>query len=213
MLRWARQSRRAISGAARWQLRGSRQLLGRLFPEDSLRMTALIAAGVFGLHHAMFLLPELPWLPDGGGINAFLKILWQVHASVLALSAVVVTVIVTLLANEQERAQTWDLYRARTGIGAILRFNLLLLVSEGLAVAQTLDVEQPLIAFGSTQGVIFAEGLMFGLALALLGFLLLETFRFLDPAHVDDILERRIKRSIQRTANDDIDRRWAGSGS
>ena len=162
--------------------------------------------GIFGLHHASFFIPNLAWLPSTAAANAFLKTLWQVHATILALSAVVVTVIVTILASEQERAQTWQLYRSKTKIALILKFNVVLLASEGLSVLQTLNVDTPLLEFGSTQCLILVEAVMFVASLLMLGFLYTETFRFLDPVYVEDLSERRVIEAVRSATSDDIDR-------
>ena len=117
----------------------------------------------------------------------------------LGLSAVAVTVIVTIIANERERTQTWALFLEKTKVKFFVTFNLVLLASEGLATVQTFDVDAPLIVVPSTQGIILAEGIFFGCSLIMLGYLFIETFRFLDPGYSEDLAERKINDGI-RTA-------------
>ena len=182
-----------------------RVLLGRILNNSILQMAFWIVV-VFGIHHSVFLIPTLEWLPNGGDANSFLKALWQVHASVLALSVVVVTVIVTIMANELERGQTWTLYLERTRVGLTLRFNLALLASEGLAVIQTFDVSEPLFVVGSAQNLILVEAGFFVVSLALLVRLYSETLRFLDPDYVEDLAEDRIIAAIPLAIDADLDR-------
>ena len=180
--------------------------LGRILNSSALQMALLIVV-VFGIHHSAFLIPKLEWLPNGGGANSFLKALWQVHASILALSVVVVAVIVTIIANELERGQTWTLYLERTRVGLILRFNLALLASEGLAVIQTFDVSVPLFVAGSVQNLILVEAGFFVVSLTLLVHLYSETLRFLDPDYVEDLAEDRIIAAMPLAIKADLDRR------
>ena len=196
----------AIHKVATSRLHTTWSILVNHIPWKSLLQMFLLILVVFGIHHLSFLLADMDWLPTGEDVNTFLKTLWQIHATVLALSAVVVTVIVTIMANERDRALTWSLYTERTRVGIIVRFNLALLASEGLAVIQTYNVTAPLVVVPSTQGIMLAEGLLFTCSLLLLGYLFMETFRFLDPDYVEDLVEKKIMAGIPAAVRDDLER-------
>ena len=203
---WAKRSWSTVSSPSPLQAISRWRFSTGHILEGSVVQTVLMILVVFGFHHLTFLCPNQTWLPIGDDVNSFLKALWQVHATVLALSAVVVTVIVTAMANERERAQTWALYLAKARVKFIVRFNLVLLGSEGLAVIQTFNVDAPLIVVRSTQNIIFAEGLFFACALVMLGYLYMATFLFLDPEYVESFAEQRITEAMPLAIRADLER-------
>ena len=219
MAHWLKRASSVVHNVATTLLRSGWLNLAKPILEGALLQTVLLILVVFGIHHLAFLFADTAWLPNGDDVNSFLKTLWQIHATVLALSAVVVTVIVTIMANERDRAQTWNLYLDKTKVGIIVRFNLVLLGSEGLAVIQTYSVTAPLVVVPSTQGIILAEVLFFACSLVLLGYLFMETFRFLDPDYVETLAEQRIAARIPDAVRDDLKRhqlrhsRMFGGGS
>lgn len=206
MAHWPKLALLAVYNVATSRLRTSWSILTKRILWRSILQTVLLILVVFGVHHLSFLFADMAWLPTGDDVNSFLKTLWQIHATVLALSAVVVTVIVTIMASERDRALTWILYLEKTRVGIIVRFNLVLLGSEGLAVIQTYNVTAPLVVVPSTQGIILAEVLFFTFSLVLLGYLFMETFRFLNPDYVEDLAEQKITAGIPAAVRDDLER-------
>ena len=165
-----------------------------------------LTATVLGIHHLFFLCPRLPWLPSGDDANSFLRTLWQVHAAVVAVSVVVVTILVTVLANQGDRNRTWRLYSERTKIVAIIWLNLIMLGSEGLAVLQASKVSSPIFSVGYVENFIFPESLFFLISLALFAWLFKETLSFLDDDYVESLAEGRIISRMPGAVYADLDR-------
>ena len=154
-------------------------------------LVLLVAAHVF-----MPLVPSSGWLPTRADVNSFLAVLWQIHAAIVGLSLVVVTIIVTIMANESDRARTWSIYSSKTKLVGVVWFNFTLLVSEGIAVFQTHNFASNLIYVGHPQSIVISTFLFFLLAVAVTGWLFTETIRFLDPDYVENIDEKAIITSM-----------------
>lgn len=166
----------------------------------------LVAASVVAVHTAAFLIPQSNWLPRVDDTNSFLKALWQVHASVLAVTVVVVTIIITVIANEKDRTRTWKLYAEKTWFVPIVWFNLGAVVSEGLASLQTRTVSTPLFSSDRVGNLILSEGFLFVLSVLLAARLFTVTVRFLDDDYVEDLAEGRIARSMPGAVSRDLGR-------
>ena len=164
-----------------------------------------LTAIVLGIHHLFLLCPRLPWLPGGDDANSFLRTLWQVHAAVVALSVVVVTIFVTVLANQGDRNRTWRLYSERTKIIAIIWLNLIMLGAEGLAVLQANEVSSPIFSVGYVENFILPESLFFVISLTLFGWLFKETLNFLDDDYVESLAEGRIISRMAGAVDADLD--------
>lgn len=165
-----------------------------------------LTATVLGIHHLFLLCPRLPWLPSGDDADSFLRTLWQVHAAVVALSVVVVTIFVTVLANQGDRNRTWRLYSERTKIIAIIWLNLIMLGSEGLAVLQASEARSPIFSVGYVENFILPESLFFVISLALFAWLFKETLSFLDDDYVESLAEGRIISRMPGAVDADLDR-------
>lgn len=178
------------------------QFLSRPGP---VQITAL-AVAVLLVQALVLLLPKQEWLPSGADANSFLRALWQVHAAVLGISVIVVTIIVTVIANERDRGRTWGLYSDRTKILWVVTFNLILLASEGFAVLQSYGVASPLLATDRVQNVILVKSTLFMLAVGLTIWLFTETLRFLNEDYVETLAEERIVSAIPDAFQHDVQR-------
>ena len=162
----------------------------------SLLVFLTLTGIVLGLHHLCLIFPRLSWLPGGSEAGSYLQTLWQVHAALMALSVVVVTIFVTVLANQEDRNWTWRIYSGRTKIVAIIWLNLIILGVEGLAVLQANQAGPPYLALSYAENFIPAVSLFFVISLALFGWLFRETLHFIDGDYVESIAEA----STQSTA-------------
>jgi hypothetical protein len=157
----------------------------------------LVALLVAAVQTVALLIPGLSWLPQAGDADSLIKVLWQVHASVLGVTVVVVTIIITVIANEKDRTRTWKLYADHTWFVPILWFNLLAILSEGASLLQ--------IPHASKSGnLIGSEGLLFTLSIMSAAWLFTVTFKFLDDDYVEDLAERRIIRAMPEAVEHDI---------
>ena len=169
---------------------------------------------VFAVHPLMLVLPNVDWLPSNEHINSFLGTLWQVHATIIGLTVIVVTIIITVIANEGDRTRTWSLYSQRTKISLVLWFNLSLIVGEGLAFLETFRVDSPLIFTDADEILGLVVFVLFSISMVVVFLLLLETLRFLNQDYVEDLFEAQITKAIpQGIANDlqrirEFNRKW-----
>ena len=91
--------------------------------DKGLLQFLFIAIGIGAIQISAFIFPTLQWLPSLHEANAFLKTLWQVHASILGVTVIVVTIIITVIANEKDRTRTWKLYNDKTKfVGSVTFF-------------------------------------------------------------------------------------------
>lgn len=164
----------------------------------------LIAIGVGAVQISAFIFPTLQWLPSLHEANAFLKTLWQVHASILGVTVIVVTIIITVIANEKDRTRTWKLYTDKTKFVPAIWFNLLAIVSEGLALLQTSPVTSPLFSPDKVGNLILSEGILLILSVIIAAMLFTVTVKFLDDDYVEDLAEKRIVRAMPAAVEDNI---------
>ena len=164
----------------------------------------IVLAVVALIQAAAFMVPDLLWLPNGNDADSYLKVLWQVHASLLAVTVVVVTIIVTVIANEKDRKRTWKLYAEKTRFTQVVWFNLLAVASEGVASIQTYSVSTPLFSSDKTGNLILFEGLLFLISVSLAAMLFTITLRFLDDDYIEDLAEQRIVRAMPGAVEKDL---------
>ncbi len=163
-----------------------------------------IAIGVGVVQVSAFIFPILRWLPSLPEANAFLKTLWQVHASVLGVTVIVVTIIITVIANEKDRTRTWKLYAEKTKFVPVVWFNLLAIISEGLALLQTSQAINPLFPSDKAGNLILSEGILLIISIVIATMLFTVTVKFLDDDYVEDLAEKRIVRAMPAAVEDNI---------
>jgi magnesium-transporting ATPase (P-type) len=164
----------------------------------------LIAIGVGVVQTSAFMIPALQWLPSQHEANAFLKTLWQVHASILGVTVIVVTIIITVIANEKDRTRTWKLYSDKTKFVPVIWFNLLAIASEGLALLQTSQATNPLFFSDKVGNLILSEGILLIISIVIAIMLFTVTVRFLDDDYIEDLAEKRIVRAMPAAVEDNI---------
>jgi hypothetical protein len=151
-----------------------------------------------------FLAPKFRWLPNGIEVDSFLKTLWQVHASIIGVTVIVVTIIITVIANETDRTRTWKLYADKTFFIPVVWFNLFSIISEGLAIIQTgHPVEQWLLS-DKVGNLVLAEGLLLVVSVIIAATLFVITFRFLDDDYVENLAEKRIVRAMPEAVDNNL---------
>ncbi len=132
----------------------------------------------------------MPTVPDA---TTFLLTLWQVHAAVIALSVVIITIFVTIVSNYQgDRGRIWRIYSRRVRLREIVWINLNMLVSEGLAVLQTYSVDDPIYVVGYPSNLVLVESIFLVCSLLLIAWLFRETINFIDDDHIESVAEDRI---------------------
>ena len=164
----------------------------------------LIAIGVGVVQMSAFILPKIQYLPSADNADTFLRTLWQVHASILGVTVIVVTIIITVIANEKDRTRTWKLYAEKTKFVPIVWFNLLAIISEGLALLQTGLVTGPLSSSDKVGNLILSEGILLILSVIIAAILFTITVKFLDDDYVEDLAEKRIVRAMPAAVEDNI---------
>lgn len=188
---------------------GAKAVLKRIYAKlasDGPITALLLAFVVFIFQGLAFLAPAFSWLPGTNDAESWLKTLWQVHASILGVTVIVVTIIVTVIANEKDRNRTWKLYAQKAKFLQIIWFNLFAVVSEGLAVLQTYRTQIPLIASDKLSNLLLTEGVLFVVSIVMAIWLFTVTLRFLDDDYVEDLAERRIKKAMLGAVKRDIQR-------
>jgi predicted permease len=158
------------------------------------------------IHITAFMLPIATYLPDIDDGNSFLKVIWQIHASILGISIVVLTIIITVIANDNDRTRTWYLYIRKTKFIHIIWFNLLAILSEGLASLQTYRVINPIFLSDKAGNLIISEGFLLAVSILITAFLFTVTVKFLDEDYVEELAEKRIVHLIPDAVEKDIQR-------
>ena len=176
------------------------------FRERASFQIAAIGVLVLSVQGVAFLLPPADCLPGTQAANGFIRTLWQVHASVLGVSVIVLAIIVTVIAAESDRTRIWTIYAERTRIVPIVGFNLLLVLSEGLAVIQSLTVADPFWPTQRVANLLVTESLMFVVAIGLAAWLFTETMHFMNEDYVETLADRRIVSAIPEAVDRDLDR-------
>ena len=166
-----------------------------------------VAVLVFVIHPLMLIFPDVDWLPSHERMNSFIGAIWQVHATIIGITVILVTIIITVIANEGDRTRIWNLYRERTRISLALWFNLLLILSEGLAFLETLSIESPLIRVEGDELLGLSVFFLFGVSIIGVFLILTETFRFLNQDHVENLFEAQTNRAVSLGFADDLRQR------
>ena len=164
----------------------------------------LIAIAVGAVQMSAFMIPTFQWLPSPIEADSFLKTLWQVHASILGVTIIVVTIIITVIANEKDRTRTWKLYTDKTKFVPVIWFNLLAIVSEGFALLQATQATNPLFSSDKVGNLILSEGVLLIISIIIAAMLFTVTVKFLDDDYVEDLAEKRIVRAMPAAFEDNI---------
>lgn len=167
---------------------------------------AALAIIVLLVQFSAFTFPVLGFLPCVLDARSFLMALWQVHASVVGLSIIVVTILVTVIASEKDRNRTWKLYAEKTRFLHIVWFNLVFILSAGLATLQAYPVATPLLITDRITNLVLSEALLFTIAVLTVAWLFTVTLRFLDDDYVENLAERRILRAMPDAVNRELQR-------
>jgi len=192
--------------SARW-VSGLRRRAVAFLSKEGILVFLSIAICTALIHYMAFLLPALNWLPNADVAESFLKVLWQVHASVLAITVVVVTILVTVIANDDNRTRTWKLYAKKTRFLLIVWFNLIAIVSEGIASLQTSHVLTPLISSDKIGNLILTEGFLLVVSLIAAAWLFNVTFNFLRDDYIEKLSEEDIISAMPEAVESDLRRR------
>lgn len=158
------------------------------------------------IHSIAFIIPVTPWLPNADDANSFLKTLWQIHASIVGIVIIVITIIITVIANEKDRTRTWKLYIERTKFIHIVWFNLIAILSEGLALLQTYRVTSPIFLSDRAGNLIISEGILLVVSILLTAMLVIITVKFLDDDYIEDLAEKRIISLMPYAVTKDMER-------
>jgi len=165
----------------------------------------LIAIVITSIHIIASVNPVIDWLSFIGDPNSFLVTLWQVHASILGITFIVVTIIVTVTANEKDRTRTWKLYKEKTRFLLVVWFNLLSIISEGLAVLQASNSNSPIFLSDKVGNLVLSEGILLIASVILTAMLFIITMKFLDDDYIEEIAEKRILRSMPQAVDENIE--------
>lgn len=192
---------------------GKARMIMRAWQEKAIKILNIeavqflfIAISIGIIHAIMFVLPVITWIPNIDDANAFLKTLWQIHASVLGIAIIVITIIITVIANEKDRTRTWKLYVKKTKFIHIIWFNLLAILSEGLASLQTYRAISPISVSDRAGNLIISEGALLTISILLTAWLLTVTVKFLDDDYIEDLEEKRIIRLMPNAVAEDMQR-------
>ncbi|APH13022.1 hypothetical protein ASJ33_07570 [Dehalococcoides mccartyi] len=79
--------------------------MSALIKQSSLQFL-FIATVIAIVQFIVCLSPSITRFPAIVGANPFLKALWQVHASILSMIVVVITIIIPVIVNEENRTHT-----------------------------------------------------------------------------------------------------------
>jgi hypothetical protein len=150
------------------------------------------------------LIPKIQWLAAINSIESFLKVLWQVHASVLGVTIIVVTIVITIIANEKDRTRTWALYSEKTRFVPVVWFNLIAIISEGVAALQASQSSESTLLFEKTGNLILTEGFLIIVSILLAAMLFSVTVKFLNDDYVENLAEKRIIREMPSAVDDNI---------
>lgn len=164
---------------------------------DTLTGVAWLVIVFVVIHAVVLSLPTLELLPEPSSLAGFASTLWQVHATMLAFTAIVITVVVTVVANQMYGRETWQLYRRASRFFPIICWNILALISHGTASLLLRPTSVASNSYEKISNIVLAEAIVFIIAIGLAIFLYWITLRFLDPDYVEDLSEREIERNIR----------------
>lgn len=138
-------------------------------------------------------------------LQGFMPTLWQVHAALIGFTVVVVTVVVTVVANEGERTRTWGLYIGHSKFLLIVWFNLWAIVNEGIVTLLLNESSGSSVVEPRVAGLVVSVGILFLVSVFSAAWLYWVTTRFIGESYVEDLAGRRILRMIP----DEVDRQLA----
>ena len=184
-------------------LKGVAEKIWRLLTMGPVQF-CFIALAIAVVQIAAYLAPAVRWMPNGEATDSLAKTLWQVHASIIGVTVVVVTIIITVIANERDRTRTWKLYAENTKFLHIIWFNLLAILSEGIASFQTSQATESAVLSHGVGNLVLAEGFLLTLSVLMAGVLFTVTMRFLDEDHVEKLAEKRIMRAMPKAVDRDM---------
>ncbi len=164
----------------------------------------LIMSVVAAIQLSAIIMPKLEWLPNQYVTSSFLKTLWQVHASILGMTVIVVTIIVTIIANDRDRTTTWKLYLDKTKFVYAVWFNLIAIISEGIALLQTNQSASAIFPQDKVSNLIITEGILLVLSVIIAGLLFYVTTNFLNDDYIDNLENKRILKAIPRAFEEDF---------
>lgn len=179
----------------RWRARQA--WLGLILSLDSLVGVFWIGALVGLISVVVFYLPNPTLISERRDLVGFASTLWQVHAGVLAFSAIVITVVVTMVASQLYGRETWQLYRRNSGYFPIICWNLWALAFEGVVSYLVRSTSVFPLQDDKASNLVDAGAFMFLASVGLAVYLYWKTLKFLDPDYVEDLSEREIERGIR----------------
>jgi len=135
-------------------------------------------------------------------LYGFMPTLWQVHAALIGFTVIIVTVVVTVVANERERTRTWGLYMGHSKFLLIVWFNLWAIVNEGIITMVLNESGGVSVAPPRVAGLVVSVGVVFLVSIFSAAWLYWVTTRFIDESYVEDLAGRRIMNMIP----DEVDR-------
>ncbi len=156
---------------------------------------ALILFAVYGLFLGVGRL-ECP--PNSCHVQSFASSLWQVHAAVLAFTAIIVTVIVTIVSSGRYDKYAWDAYLRTSKFIPIISWNLWALLIEGLAALLLLPAPTSDRVYASVSNVALAGMVVFAISVLLTMYLYWRTLSFLDEGVVESLLRKDMLGEVHR---------------
>ncbi len=183
-----------------------RTLIKRDILSDTWAMTVFIIALLIALHIILLLLPRISILPSPSSLIGYSSTIWQVHAATLAFTAIVLTIIVTVIASRQYIKDTWDLYVKTSKFPLIIYFNLLALIIYALDNSILLPSTLPSNINCSAGNVIIIEWLIFLLGVISAMYLYVITFKFFDSDYIEDLSERETENAIRMEVQKEYER-------
>jgi hypothetical protein len=148
--------------------------------------------------------PHVPVLLSS--LYGFMPTLWQVHAALVGFTVVVVTVVVTVVANERERTRTWGLYMGHSRFLLIVWFNLWAIVNEGIVTLLLSESPDSFMVAPRVTGLVVSVSTLFLVSVFSAAWLYWVTTRFIDESYVEDLAERRIINMIPNEVDRQLNR-------
>ena len=172
-------------------------------PPDWL-IFGLMLLAVLGGDTALALTPPMAMLPRPMDALGFLRLLWQIQASFAALFIATAGLIVSVIANQADRTQTWRLYARATRFPEFVSLNLVLILAGGVVVALSLSAAEPGFQSPGLSNLMVIHGALAALVVIWAAIVLGKTFRFMDEEYVERIRNNHISRAMRRLARLDI---------
>lgn len=158
----------------------------------------LFSVGLFGTLHIIILSwPRLSILPDPLELIGYSIALWQVHAATLAFTAIVLTIIVTVIASREYMKDTWDLYAKISRFPLIIYFNLLALIIYAVDNCLLLPSTSASNINNGIGNVIIIEWVIFLIGMISAIYLYATTMKFFDTDYVQYLSDRETEKAIR----------------